>query len=418
MRILLANTGHPAAIKGGAEAAVLDLAHALAGRGHSVSLVVHHGGREVEESQDGGVRVYGLPNRNLYFGFDGAPPRPSPLRLAWHGLDSANPWMAKAFGRILDRERPDVVNTHVLVGLSQLVWKEAARRNIPIVHYLHEYGTMCPRGSAFRDGRLCASPCPTCGLLTVPRKRLSRLVDTVVGVSRFTLERHLAWGFFANATSAVLPNVFTGLSFRPRPASAGGPMRIGYFGRLIPDKGAHLLIEAVKRLPADGWELDIAGTGDPAYVQRLKDMAPSKVRFLGWTKADMFFPSLDVSVVPSLWPDPQPRVTFESFMHGVPVIGSRAGGIPEEIDEGRTGWLFEAGSAADLAAVLEARLRDGAHRDLDPDSFRARLSRLAPTRVIGEYEEVYAEAIGRGAKPDHDGAGGLGGDRERHAPGS
>ncbi|WP_375460171.1 glycosyltransferase family 4 protein [uncultured Enterovirga sp.] len=397
MRILLANTGHPSVIKGGAEAAVLDLAHALVARGHRVALVVHHGGSEVEESLDGGVRVYGLPNRNLYFGFDGAKQRPAPLRLAWHALDGANPFMAKAFGRILDRERPDVVNTHVLVGLSQLSWRESARRGIPIVHYLHEYGTMCPRGSAFRDGHICATPCMSCGLLTAPRKRLSRLVDTVVGVSRFTLERHLAWGFFPRARREVLPNVFTGLRFRPRPPGETGVLRIGYFGRLIPDKGAHLLVEAVKRLPPGGWCLDIAGTGDPAYVEALKAAAPPGVRFLGWTAADAFFPTVDISVVPSIWPDPQPRVTFESFMHGVPVVGSRAGGIPEEIDEDETGWLFDAGSADDLARILALRLADRADLHLDPETFRARLSRLDPDLVVQQYETIYSEAIARRA---------------------
>src|SRR5690349_5654931 len=98
MRILLANTGHPATIKGGAEAAVLDLAHRLQARGHSVALVVHHPGREVETFEDRGVRVYALPNRNLYDGFDGAK-RSAPLRFAWHALDSANPFMEAAFAR-------------------------------------------------------------------------------------------------------------------------------------------------------------------------------------------------------------------------------------------------------------------------------------------------------------------------------
>ena len=224
MRILLANTGHPATIKGGAEAAVLDLARALARRGHEVSLVVHHGGPDAEERVEEGVRVHSLPGRNLYFGFDGRQ-RPAPLRLGWHAIDGANPWMAAAFGRILDRERPDVVNTHVLVGLSQLVWREAARRGLPLVHYLHEYGTMCPRGSGFRDGKLCATPCTPCRALTVPRRRLSRLVDTVVGVSRFTLERHLGWGFFPDARRSVLPNVFTQARFRPSPRRTTGPPR-------------------------------------------------------------------------------------------------------------------------------------------------------------------------------------------------
>jgi glycosyltransferase involved in cell wall biosynthesis len=394
MRILLANTGHPATIKGGAETAVLDLAHALAGRGHSVALVVHHGGRELEESVEGGIRVYALPNRNLYFGFDGRK-RPAPLRLAWHALDGTNPLMARAFGAVLDREKPDVVNTHVVVGLSQLVWREAARRDIPVVHYLHEYGTMCPRGSGFRDGHLCGSPCGACRVLTAPRKRLSRLVDSVVGVSQFTLRRHLDWDFFPNASRAVIPNVFRDLVFHGRPAGRPGPLRLGIFGRLIPDKGAHLVIEALKTLPTESVSLDIAGTGDEAYLASLKEAAPVNVRFRGWMRPAEFYPDIDIMVLPSIWPDPQPRVTFEAYMHGIPVIGSDAGGIPEEIDEGTTGWLFRAGSVEDLARVLRERVADRADRSLAREGFTARLARLDPDQVAAEYEAVYAAAISR-----------------------
>ncbi|MGA0593537.1 glycosyltransferase family 4 protein [Enterovirga sp. CN4-39] len=398
MRILLANTGHPATIKGGAEAAVLDLGHALVARGHHVALAVHHAGAELEESDDGGVRVYALPNRNLYFGFDGRR-RPAPLRLAWHGVDSANPLMARAFGEILDREKPDLLNTHVVVGLSQLVWREARRRGVPIVHYLHEYGTMCPRGSAFRDGHLCKRPCASCSLLTRPRKRLSALVNTVVGVSRFTLQRHLDWGFFPNARQAVLPNIFHGLSFRGRAPAKSGPLRLGYFGRLIPDKGAHVLLQALQAIPAESWTLDIAGTGDETYIEQLKREAGRNVRFLGWTGAAPFFAGIDVLVVPSIWPDPQPRVIFEAFSHGVPVLGSSAGGIPEQIDEGETGWLFDAGSVESLAAAAATLAADRSDRRIRPASLERRLARLAPERVIAEYERVYQEASGVASAP-------------------
>ena len=393
MRILLANTGHPATIKGGAEAAVLDLAHALVGRGHSVALVVHHGGHALEESVEDGVRIYALPNRNLYFGFDGRQ-CPAPLRLAWHLLDSNNPLMARAFGAILDRERPDVVNSHVLVGLSQGVWREAARRGIPIVHYLHEYGTMCPRGSAFRDGALCPSPCTACRLITRPRKRLSGQVAAVIGVSHFTLKRHLDWGFFPDSQTGVIPNIFKGLGFSGRPNHVPGPLRLGYFGRLIPDKGPHLAIEALRGLPPDAVTLDIAGVGDESYVAALQAAAPTNVRFRGWTRAADFYATIDMALVPSLWPDPQPRVTFEAYMHGLPVIGSDAGGIPEEIDVDVTGWLFRAGSADDLRRVIAARLASRDDRHLPASGFQARLARLDPLRVIAEYEAVYEAAIG------------------------
>ena len=74
----------------------------------------------------------------------------------------------------------------------------------------------------------CETACASCGLLTLPRKRLSRLVHTVVGVSRFTLERHLAWGFFPTARRAVIPNIFEGLAFRGRKRQSDGPLRLGY----------------------------------------------------------------------------------------------------------------------------------------------------------------------------------------------
>lgn len=395
MRILLANTGHPDTIKGGAEAAALDLARRLAQRGHEVSLVVHHGGSCAEMREEASVRIHELPNRNLYFAFDGRQ-RPAPARLAWHLLDSANPFMSAAFGRVLDAEQPDIVNTHALAGLSPLVWLAAKRRQIPVVHYLHEYGALCPRSSGFRNGRTCTTSCTPCGIVAWPRKRLSGLVDTVVGVSRYTLQRHLDWGLFPNAISCVLPNVFEGLHFRGRKTRKDGCLRIGYFGRLIPDKGAHILLDAVKRLSSEGWTLDIAGVGDPAYVASLKAGAPANVRFLGWAKADDFFAGIDLMVLPSIWPDPQPRVTFEAYMHGVPVIGSRAGGIPEEIDEGETGWLFEAGSADALADLLQARLRDRADRDLPAEGFVRRLAALDPEQVAQEYETVYRNTIAAG----------------------
>jgi glycosyltransferase involved in cell wall biosynthesis len=393
MRILLANSSHPRTFRGGAEAAVVDLARCLIQRGHSVALVVHHKGGELQAFDEGGVRTYALPNRNLYFAFNGAR-HLATKRLVWHMLDSANPWMASAFGRILDIERPDVVNTNVLAGLSQLVWREAKRRGTPVVHYLHEYGSMCPRGTSFRNGEACGKQCTTCRLIAAPRKRLSALVDTVVGASRFTLDRHLAWGLFPNARTEVIPNIFAGLTFRGRHSTKDGPLRLGYFGRLIPDKGAHLLIKALERLPRSGWTLDIAGEGGEDYVKRLRDAAPNNVRFLGWVSADDFFPEIDLMVIPSLWPEPQPRSTFEAFTYGVPVAGSRVGGIPEQIEEGSTGWLFEPGSVEDLARNLLQLLQDRADRSLTAHAFQHRLNLLEPDHVAARYEIVYREAAG------------------------
>lgn len=390
MRILIANSGHPSTIKGGAEAASRDLALGLVNRGHHVAMVVHHD-QGYQCFHDEGVQVYALPNKNIYYGFDGKPHHPL-SRLLWHGLDSANPFMAKAVGFILDEEKPDLVNSHALAGLSPLIWQEAKKRYIPVVHYLHEYGLLCPKGSGFKKEKTCKKACFSCKIITKPRHKLSSLVQDVVGVSHYTLQRHLDWGYFPNARTHVLPNVFHGLDFKGR-KSASHILRLGYFGRLIPDKGAHLLVEAVKHLPSQGWTLDIAGTGEEDYIKSLlKDNNPH-IRLLGWTTPQDFFDNIDVMVLPSLWPDPQPRVTFEAFMHGVPVIGAKAGGISEEIDEGQTGWLFEAGSAANLTHVINHILQTRCDQSLAAENFAARLQHLDPIKVLPGYESIFTQAI-------------------------
>jgi glycosyltransferase involved in cell wall biosynthesis len=57
-------------------------------------------------------------------------------------------------------------------------------------------------------------------------------------------------------------------------------------------------------------------------------------------------------VLPSQWYENAPMSVLESFALGKPVVGARIGGIPEMIDEGENGWVFESGQVAELAAVL------------------------------------------------------------------
>src|SRR5439155_15491353 len=61
---------------------------------------------------------------------------------------------------------------------------------------------------------------------------------------------------------------------------------------------------------------------------------------------------MDVLVVPSLWLENSPLVIHEAFMAGVPVVGARMGGIAELVRDGENGLLYEATSAAELAAAL------------------------------------------------------------------
>jgi glycosyltransferase involved in cell wall biosynthesis len=67
-----------------------------------------------------------------------------------------------------------------------------------------------------------------------------------------------------------------------------------------------------------------------------------------------------VLVVPSLWPENSPLVIHEAFMHGVPVVGARTGGIPGLVTDGASGLLYEPFSVEGLRAALQRTIDDPA----------------------------------------------------------
>ena len=80
------------------------------------------------------------------------------------------------------------------------------------------------------------------------------------------------------------------------------------------------------------------------------------LKFYGWgsgAEKEALFLNSDVCVLPSTWYDNAPLVIFEAYKYGLPVIGSRIGGIPEMIKQDETGFLFEPGDDKALAALLQ-----------------------------------------------------------------
>src|SRR5262245_43680843 len=152
-----------------------------------------------------------------------------------------------------------------------------------------------------------------------------------------------------------------------RPAST--PLRLGFLGTMMVSKAPDLLLEAFSRLPAGSATVDLFGAysayhGDDAYRHRLEPLlARSGVRvheFLPHDAVPAALGSIDVLVVPSIWPENSPLVIREAFLSGIPVIGSRTGGIPEVIEEGRGGLLFRAGDSSDLQRAIERLLHEPA----------------------------------------------------------
>jgi glycosyltransferase involved in cell wall biosynthesis len=99
--------------------------------------------------------------------------------------------------------------------------------------------------------------------------------------------------------------------------------------------------------------------------------------------------------MPSLWFECFPRTLVEAFACGLPVIASRVGALEELIEHGRTGLLFEPGSARALASALEwARLHPGAMREMGINARAQYERRYSPQRNYEELMRIYEDAIG------------------------
>jgi glycosyltransferase involved in cell wall biosynthesis len=158
--------------------------------------------------------------------------------------------------------------------------------------------------------------------------------------------------------------------FRRKPSDV---VRFGYVGSLVPHKGVHLLVEAFRRVAANGAAgravLRVHGNPSwyPDYTGKLRAAAAgAPIEFLGEfdnQAAAEIFAGLDVLVVPSVWWENAPITIHEAILTGTPVIASNLGGMADFVRHGENGLLFEAGNAADLARQLDWVVEDPSRLD-------------------------------------------------------
>lgn len=168
----------------------------------------------------------------------------------------------------------------------------------------------------------------------------------------------------------VVPNGVDTARFAPRADPARGDrLRVVFVGRMIPDKGADVLLDAVARLGRDDVELTLVGSQNfdagatPSPFERdLRTRAAAlgdRVRLLPFTaRAEVagVYRQADVVVVPSRWAEPFALTVMEGMASGVPVVASAVGGIPEVM--GDASVLVRPDDAGELAAALEALADD------------------------------------------------------------
>jgi GT2 family glycosyltransferase/glycosyltransferase involved in cell wall biosynthesis len=367
---------------------------------------------EAVELVDGGVRVRLVVNDFL---------QRDPLsRNALH--DRA---FSADFDRFLDETRPDLLHVHHLAGHAATLPGLARRRGVPVVCQLQDWWPLCARVNLLNaGGELCTGPspvkCARCRPLTALAPaallnpalhalraglmRRALVADRYIAGSRFLVRSWGEAGWLPGA--APVEVVPYGIPYAspewPRSERALQlPLRFGFVGALMPHKGAHVAVEAFCGVPPGAARLRIWGdpAADPAYVERMLGRTRgADVRMEGRFpegEKRRVFSDMDVLLVPSIGLESYGIVVDEAMAHGVPVVASRRGALPERFEES-CGAFFPAGDSNALRAVIERLV---ARPELIDEWRRA----LPPVRTLEDaaerIEEIYAGLfVARGSR--------------------
>jgi glycosyltransferase involved in cell wall biosynthesis len=181
--------------------------------------------------------------------------------------------------------------------------------------------------------------------------------------------------------------------------------RLLCIGRLSKEKGQLLLVEAAAQLAAAGLPVDIVMVGDGPLRGEIEALIErsglrGRVRIAGWLDARQIRQQIADAralVVPSL-SEGLPVVIMEAMASGRPVVAPFLAGIPELVTEGRTGWLYPAGSVSALSEALRLCLGTPAEQ-LESMGLQARARVRADHDVdveAGKLAELLAPTGGEG----------------------
>ena len=288
---------------------------------------------------------------------------------------------AQKLEALIEEEKPDLAQVHLIWGqITGSILPVLKRHHIPVIFTIHEYRIVCP-AYTFRNGK--GEVCEQCdgrhfykciankcckgsyGLSVMMAAEQyfrnaflnpAKYIDGFVYVSQFAknkLEQYMP--SLKDKPNIVLYNLTDNIKEEINVEPKKEKYYL-FFGRLSYEKGIKTLISAFKETPQ--CVLKIAGTGP--LEEELKvfvaDNDMKNVEFLGYQSGK---PLLDLVsnayfiMVPSEWYENNPMTIIEGYASGVPVIGARIGGIPEIIDDGKTGYLFKSGSKCELVDLIE-----------------------------------------------------------------
>lgn len=400
MKIAIVSSLYPPYGIGGAEHLAAQLAGALDRLGHQVDVIstcgrAQLGGQPYWSENHERIRVWRVAPRNLYWSYDKQREQPGRLaRACWHAVDLWNPSILLPLGKVLDQIQPDVVNTHNIDGFSPAVWQIARRYTPAVAHTLHDCHLLCPRATMQRrDGTICERLCGFCSVYAGYHRRFQKYVRMLISPAQATAELHRRAGWTEPRIEIIRNGVDVGCVPQPERA-ASDPLRVLFLSRLEREKGCETLLASI---PAFGGsreiEFHVAGSGTlEGRFLELAGRVPNVTwhGFVGGRRKEELFSRCDAFLQLSECRENAPLGLSEAKAHGLYLVGTAVGGIPELIESSEAGQLIAPGDRQKLLATLEALCRS---RETIRGGRAARAQRSAGygTRQMAE---AYVEAFG------------------------
>ncbi len=386
MKLAIVNSLYFPEFFGGAELSVKSIVDGIKDD-YEVSVICSNSVNRYRRDIVDGVEVHRFPALNL--GYREQRTKSIPGKIIWHALEWYNPLKTLMLARLIDKINPQIIHTHTLGGLSTSIWRVAKRRNIPVIHTLRDNGLLCSRFHMFRGGVRCKGRCWRCCIRDFAKKRDSNCVDAVVGVSDYMLQQYLRYDYFLKAKlKTVIHNGVEGTG-SARERRFDTPLRFGFLGRIAHSKGIEMLLRVFSReFPAH--KLYVGGVGEADYETRLKKMyASESIVFQGFVKPGEFLSGCDVLIVPSLFEEPFGRVVIEAYHEGVPVIASKRGGMPEIVEHGVTGWIFDLDIENDLSRTIRRVVAMQQDLPTISNNCLQASARFTTERMVSKYQKLY-----------------------------